>query len=117
MGKTVAEDVFSRGSLAMNRLRAIVIALAIAIVTSAGAISVAGDMDHIKMTGGKILVMQSGKPDTPMDHEMTMSDGTIVAPDGTVRPKDGKVTQLKNGEMVMMDGHVMRGGKAAAMCH
>ncbi|HYL59292.1 MAG TPA: DUF6799 domain-containing protein [Candidatus Acidoferrales bacterium] len=101
----------------MNRLGPAVVALAIATMLGAGAIAVAGDMDHVKMSGGKMIVMQSGKPDAPMDHEMTMSDGTIVTPDGTVRLKDGKVMQLKSGEMVMMDGHVMRGGKAAAMCH
>ena len=101
----------------MNRLHPAGIALAIAVVTGAGAIAFAGDMDHLTMTGGKMIVMQSGKPHAPMDHEITMSDGTIVTPDGTVRLKDGKVMQLKNGEMVMMDGHVMRGGKAAAMCH
>jgi hypothetical protein len=101
---------------AMNRLRPAASALAIAI-TLGSAIALAGDMDCVKMSGGKMLTMQSGKPDSPMDHEMTMSDGTVVAPDGTVRFKDGKAMQLKNGEIVMMDGHIMRGGKAAAMCH
>ncbi len=100
----------------MNRLHTAASALAIAI-TLGNAIALAGDLDCVKMSAGKMITMQSGKPVAPMDHEMTMSDGTVVTPDGTVRLKDGKVTQLKNGEMVMTDGHIMRGGKAAAMCH
>jgi hypothetical protein len=31
--------------------------------------------------------------------------------------KDGKEFHLQNGEIILMDGHLMEGGKAAAMCH
>jgi hypothetical protein len=50
-----------------------------------------------------------------MDHDVTMSDGTVVSVDGTVKTKDGKTFHLRDGEMIMMDGHLMRGGKPAAM--
>ena len=100
----------------MNRTGSTVYVLAFALALGIGAFAaIAGDMDCVKMSGGKMITMQSGKPNAPMDHEMTMSDGTIVGTDGSVRFKDGKVMHLQNGEMVMMDGHIMRGGKAAAM--
>lgn len=75
----------------------------------------AANMDGVIMSGGKMMMMQMGKPMGPMDHKMTMANGTTVASDGTVRMKDGTVIHLKNGQMVMMDGHIMRGGKATAM--
>jgi len=46
-----------------------------------------------------------------------MSDGTMVEVDGTVKSKDGKEFHLQNGEIILMDGHLMEGGKAAPMCH
>jgi Domain of unknown function (DUF6799) len=62
-----------------------------------------------------MMMMQAGKPMHPMDHEMTMSNGTKVAPDGTVTMKDGTLMHMKNGELMMMDGHIMSGGKAMPM--
>jgi major membrane immunogen (membrane-anchored lipoprotein) len=77
----------------------------------------AADMDGVMMHDGKMRMMKAGHPATAMDHEITMSDGTIVEVDGTVKSKDGKTFRLQNGEIIMMDGHLMRGGKAAPMCH
>jgi hypothetical protein len=79
--------------------------------------SAAADMDGVMMHDGKMMMMKSGHPATAMDHAVTMSDGTIVDVDGTVKSKDGKTFLLQNGEMIMMDGHLMKGGKAAPMCH
>jgi hypothetical protein len=73
------------------------------------------DMDGVMMHGGKMMMMKAGHPATAMDHEVTMSDGTKVEFDGTVKPKDGKIFHLQNGEMIMMDGHLMKGGKAGPM--
>jgi hypothetical protein len=73
------------------------------------------DMDGVMMSGGKMMMMKAGQPATAMDHEVTMSDGTIVSIDGTVKPKDGRKFHLQNGEMIMMDGHFMKGGKATGM--
>ena len=75
------------------------------------------DMDGVMMHDGKVMMMKAGHPATAMDHEVTMSDGTIVEVDGTVKSKDGKNFLLQNGEIIMMDGHLMKGGKAAPMCH
>jgi hypothetical protein len=78
----------------------------------------AADMDGVMMHDGKMMMMmKAGHPATAMDHAVTMSDGTIVEVDGTVKSKDGKTFLLQNGEIIMMDGHLMKGGKAAPMCH
>jgi hypothetical protein len=76
---------------------------------------IAADMDGVMMSGGRMMTMQEGKPMGPMDHQMTMSNGTTVMPDGTVKMKDGTQTQMKDGQMMMMDGHIMEGGKAMGM--
>jgi len=75
----------------------------------------AADMDGVMMSGGKMMMMRAGQPATAMDHEVKMSDGTIVSVDGTVKPENGREFRLQNGEMIMMDGHLMKGGKAASM--
>ena len=49
----------------------------------------AADMDGVMMHGGKMMMMKAGRPATAMDHEVTMSDGTKVEVDGTVKSKDG----------------------------
>lgn len=76
----------------------------------------AADMDGVMMHGGKMMMMKAGHPITPMDHEVTMSDGTKVEVDGTVKPKDGQIFHLQDGETILMDGHLMmKGGKPAPM--
>jgi major membrane immunogen (membrane-anchored lipoprotein) len=77
----------------------------------------AADMAGVMMHDGKMMMMKAGQPATAMDHRVTMSDGTVVSVDGTVKSKDGKEFRLQNGEIIMMDGHLMKGGKAAPMCH
>ena len=79
--------------------------------------SAAADMDGVMMHDGKMMMMKAGHPATPMDQAVTMSDGTTVEVDGIVKSKDGKTFLLQNGEIIMMDGHLMKGGKAAPMCH
>jgi len=78
---------------------------------------IAADMDGVMMSKGKMMMMKAGEPATAMDHEVKMADGTIVSVDGLVTSRDGKVFHLQNGEVIMMDGHFMKGGKAASMGH
>lgn len=78
---------------------------------------VAADMDGVMMHDGKMMMMKAGHPATAMDHEITLADGTIVSVDGTVKRKDGTQFRLQNDQMIMMDGHLMKGGKPAAMSH
>lgn len=81
-----------------------------------GTAPAAADMDGVMMHGGKMMMMKAGHPITPMDHEVTMSDGTKVEVDGTVKPKDGQIFHLQDGETILRDGHLMmKGGKPAPM--
>jgi len=75
----------------------------------------AADMDGVMMSNGKMMTMKAGRPATAMDNAVTLSDGTIVSVDGTVKSRDGNEFHLQNGEMIMMDGHLMKGGKPAPM--
>jgi len=74
------------------------------------------DMDGVIMSHGKMMMMKAGRPATAMDQPITLLDGAIVELDGTIKSKDGKELHLHNGDMIMMDGHLMRaGGKPAPM--
>ena len=102
----------------MKFMRASICFVAMIVVLSQAAaapFAFAADMDGVMMHDGKMMMMKAGHPATAMDHDVTMSDGTVVSVDGTVKTKDGKTFRLRNGEMIMMDGHLMRGGKPAAM--
>ncbi len=90
---------------------------AIFLLAQFAASSADADMDGVMMHDGKMMMMKAGQPATAMDHEVTMSDGTTVGVDGTVKPKHGAEFHLQNGEMIMMDGHLMKGGKAFEMSH
>jgi hypothetical protein len=75
----------------------------------------AASMDGVIMQGGKMMMMKAGKAMDPMTANMTMSNGAIVMPDGTVRLPSGETIHLKDGQMVMMDGTIMDGGKPKPM--
>ena len=111
-----AGDVASAGC---DELRYSCSRLSVSLVAATFLFAVApagADMDGVMMHGGKMMMMKKGHPATAMDHEITMSDGTKVEVDGTVKPKDGKVFHLQDGETILMDGHLMmKGGKPAPM--
>ena len=90
--------------------------VAIVLLAQFGIASADADMDGVMMHDGKMMMMKAGQPATAMDHEVTMSDGTIVGVDGNVKPKNGPEFNLQNGEMILMNGHLMKGGKAVGMC-
>jgi len=75
----------------------------------------AAEMSGVMMKDGKMMMMTDGKATGSMEHEMTMSDGTKVMTNGTVKMKDGKEMHMKEGQMMMMDGKMMEGGKAMEM--
>ena len=62
--------------------------------------------DHVMMKDGKMMMMKDGKM-MAMDQDMTMSNGTMVMMDGTVKMKDGKTMMMKDGESMAMDGKMM----------
>jgi hypothetical protein len=67
-----------------------------------------GKMDHkmkdcVMMKDGKMMVMKDGQK-TEMTEDMTLTNGTTVMKDGSVKTSDGKTMTLKNGDWVDMDG-------------
>jgi len=57
----------------------------------------------VMMMDGKMMTMMNGKS-MPMTENMTMSNGTMVMTDGTVKMKSGKTMMLKEGYCVRMNG-------------
>ena len=62
--------------------------------------------DCIKMEDGKMMVYKNGKSGM-METDMTLSNGTMVSTDGTVKLKNGKTVMLKNGESIGLNGKMM----------
>ena len=71
----------------------------------------AADPAGVKMEGGKMMIMKDGKATEPMTQEMTMTDGSKVMPDGTVKTKDGNQHRMKEGQMMTLDGKMIEAGK------
>jgi len=75
----------------------------------------AAEMDGVMMRNGKMMIVKHGKPAMPMDDDITVGDGTVVSADGTIKLKGGREFRMRNGQMMMRDGHLMKGGKATGM--
>ena len=75
----------------------------------------AAEMEGVMMRNGKMMIVKHGKPAMPMDDDITVGDGTVVSADGTIKLKGGREFRMKNGQMMMRDGHLMKGGKATGM--
>jgi hypothetical protein len=96
------------------RLNACLIATIVALLTFAPALS-AAEGDAVTMRNGLMMLMKHGKVAMPMDSAVTMTNGTVVSPDGTITLKGGRELRMHNGEVMMMDGHLMKGGAATGM--
>lgn len=75
----------------------------------------AAGMDGVIMRGGKMMMMKAGKAMNPMTAGITMSNGAVVTPDGAVKLPGGQELHMKDGQMMMMDGTIMDGGKPRPM--
>lgn len=75
----------------------------------------AAEIDGVMMRNGKMMIVKHGKPAMPLDDDITVGDGTVVSADGTIKLKGGREFRMKNGQMMMRDGHLMNGGKATGM--
>jgi hypothetical protein len=51
--------------------------------------------------------MKNGKT-MMMEEEMTLTNGTMVMMDGTVKMKNGKTMMMKNGDMLDMNGRMAK---------
>jgi hypothetical protein len=73
--------------------------------------AMAVEKDGVMMKGGKIVRLTEGKEIGRMDRETTMSNGTKVMMNGKMMMKDGKESQLQEGQTMMLDGKLIEGGK------
>jgi len=62
--------------------------------------------DWIMTEDGKMMVYKNGKS-SMMESDMTLSKGTMVSTDGSVKLKNGKTVMLKNGESIGLNGKMM----------
>jgi hypothetical protein len=95
-----------------NRRASIVLVIVLFSVSCFAPSFAAADTVCVSMHHGKMMMMEDGKPTVLLKDSMTMSNGTVVMPDGTLRMKDGTLTHMKEGQMIMLDGHLMQGGKS-----
>ena len=75
----------------------------------------AAEMDGVMMRNGKMMIVKHGKPAMPMDEDITVGDGTVISADGNVKLKGGREFRMRNGQVMMRDGHLMKGGMPTAM--
>ena len=66
-----------------------------------------GMKDHLMFKDGKVMMVMGGKS-RAADKEVALTNGAKVALDGTVTMKDGKTMKMKEGEMMSMDGEMMK---------
>ena len=90
--------------------------LAVLLAFLVGAAAQGHAMCGLVMKDGKVMMMKDGIPTQPMAKDMAMPDGKKVTTNGTVKMKDGSTKHLDDGDMMLMNGHLMkRGGKPAPM--
>ena len=99
----------------MRRRTLVLLALALLAMLCTAARPSAAGMDGVILQGGKMMMMKAGKAMDPMTASVTMSNGAVVMPDGMVKLPGGAQLHLKDGQMVMMDGTIMDGGKPKPM--
>ena len=75
----------------------------------------AAEMEGVMMRNGKMMIVKHGKPAMAMDDDITVGDGTVISADGTVKLKGGREFRMRNGQVMMRDGHLMKGGMPTAM--
>jgi len=75
----------------------------------------AAEMEGVMMRNGKMMIVKHGKTAMPMDDDITVGDGTVVSADGNVKLKGGREFRMRNGQVMMRDGHLMKGGLPTAM--
>ena len=93
------------------RMNLMLVAFALAMILP----SLVGAMDGVVMQDGRMMMMKDGRVTEAMTADITMSDGTKVTTSGVVKMRDGEEKQLNNGAMMLMNGHIMKGGKAVPM--
>jgi hypothetical protein len=63
--------------------------------------------DCVMMKDGKMMVMKKGET-MAMMQDMTMSNGTMVMTDGSVKMKDGTMSKMGEGDCMYMNGKMKK---------
>jgi hypothetical protein len=63
--------------------------------------------DCVMMKHGKMMVMKKGET-MAMMQDMTMSNGTMVMTDGSVKMKDGTMSKMGEGDCMYMNGKMKK---------
>jgi hypothetical protein len=97
----------------MKRLAYIILPLLLTGLLSTPASAQSGMKAHDSyvLKGGKWMMTMGGKT-MPLDKDVTLTNGDMVMLDGTMMMKDGSTMKMKEGQRVMMDGHMGPAGKA-----
>ena len=61
--------------------------------------------DCLMMKNGQVMSMKNGQK-MKIERTMTLTNGTTVAPDGTINWPNGKTGMLKEGQCIYMDGKI-----------
>jgi hypothetical protein len=75
-------------------------------------------MDHVTLNRGRVLLVKDGEA-TEVRDLVQLGDGTIIAPDWKITPRNGTPRRLMDGEFFLLEGNplpardsvTMRGGK------
>ncbi|MES2477169.1 MAG: DUF6799 domain-containing protein [Verrucomicrobiota bacterium] len=68
---------------------------------------VAKQQDAIVVKDGTLMVRKDSKL-SPMETDMTLTDGSIVLMDGSVKTPEGNVVLLNSGDEVALDGKILK---------
>lgn len=58
---------------------------------------------YITLQGGQLMLVKDNKAEK-MDKDKTLTDGTVVMVNGTVKKPDGTLLQMKEGDRIYLDG-------------
>jgi hypothetical protein len=61
--------------------------------------------DCVMMKDGQVMSMKDGQK-MKLEQTMTLTNGTTVAPDGTIKWPNGKTAMLKEGQCIYMNGKI-----------
>lgn len=68
-------------------------------------------MNAIMMSGGQMVTVWNGGSYTmKMINDVTLGNGTMVRPDGSMVMANGSTSWMKNGEELDLQGNIMNGG-------
>lgn len=62
--------------------------------------------DYVLLKDGKAHLVKGGNI-TPIESDMTLTNGTVISPNGSVKSAEGTTVLLKEGEKIDLDGKLI----------